>query len=83
MFRGSFELRCFFPVNSRSLLLICSGSSTANKSAILKRPIDSHTDLDHSRLGLQPRRHKRYRCRWMASEPALTRSAQQVSKERI
>jgi hypothetical protein len=36
MFRGSFELRFFFPMRLRSFLPICSGPSTENKSATLQ-----------------------------------------------
>jgi hypothetical protein len=36
MFRGSFELRFFFPMSLISFLPICSGPSTESKSVTLQ-----------------------------------------------
>jgi hypothetical protein len=66
MFRGLFEL-CFFPKNLRSFLPICSGPLAEANPRRFKRPIGSRTNLDHCRLCLQLRRHKRFRCRRAAS----------------
>jgi hypothetical protein len=74
MFRGPIELY-FFPKNLRSFFPICLGTFAEANPRRFKRPIGSHTNLDHCRLGLQLRGHKRFRCRRAASEPTLTRSA--------